>query len=43
MNPDALTTMERTIPLGHAGAPEEAAGVVYLFLSPKRITSAGRP
>lgn len=31
VNPDLLETMERGIPLGRAGTPEEAAGAVYLL------------
>ena len=34
VNPDLLTQMERMIPLGRVGTPEEAAGAVYLFCSP---------
>jgi alkylation response protein AidB-like acyl-CoA dehydrogenase len=30
VNPDLRTAMERTIPLGRAGVPAEAAGAVYL-------------
>jgi 3-oxoacyl-[acyl-carrier protein] reductase len=35
VNPDLLATMERTIPLGRGGTPEEAAGAVYLFCIPE--------
>jgi 3-oxoacyl-[acyl-carrier protein] reductase len=35
VNPDLLATMERTIPLGRAGTPAEAAGAVYLFCIPE--------
>ena len=31
VNPDLLAAMERTIPLGRGGTPEEAAGAVYLL------------
>ena len=33
--PDLLGTMERSIPLGRAGTPEEAAGAVYLLCTPE--------
>ncbi|WP_430336124.1 SDR family NAD(P)-dependent oxidoreductase [Rhodococcus sp. ACT016] len=35
VNPDLLTAMEQMIPLGRAGAPEEAAGAVYLLCTPE--------
>ena len=31
VNPDLLSQMERMIPLGRVGTPEEAAGAVYLL------------
>ncbi len=31
VNPDLMAEMERTIPLGRAGTPDEAAGAVYLL------------
>lgn len=31
VNPDLLSAMEKSIPLGRAGTPAEAAGAVYLF------------
>ena len=34
LDPDTVAQMERMIPLGRAGTPEEAAGSVYLFCSP---------
>ena len=34
MQPSLLETMERIIPLGRGGTPEEAAGAVYMFCSP---------
>ena len=34
VNPDLLSALERSIPLGRAGTPEEAAGSVYLFCTP---------
>lgn len=42
LNPDLMAAMERTIPLGRAGTPDEAAGAVYLFCIPDPITSAAR-
>ena len=35
LNPDLLSQMESTIPLGRVGTPEEAAGAVYLFCIPE--------
>lgn len=35
VNPDLLSQMERMIPLGRVGTPQEAAGAVYLFCSPE--------
>ena len=35
VNPDLLTAMERMIPLGRGGTPEEAAGAVFLFCIPE--------
>jgi 3-oxoacyl-[acyl-carrier protein] reductase len=35
VNPDLLASIERTIPLGRGGTPEEAAGAVYLFCIPE--------
>jgi 3-oxoacyl-[acyl-carrier protein] reductase len=35
VNPDLLAAMERSIPLGRGGTPEEAAGAVYLFCIPE--------
>ena len=34
MQPQLLETMDRMIPLGRGGTPEEAAGAVYMFCSP---------
>lgn len=34
VNPDLLSAMEQSIPLGRAGTPTEAAGAVYLFCTP---------
>ena len=35
VNPDLMAMMERSIPLGRGGEPEEAAGAVYLFCIPE--------
>lgn len=35
VNPDLLATMERSIPLGRGGTPEEAAGAVYMLCTPE--------
>lgn len=35
VNPDLLAFVERTIPLGRGGTPEEAAGAIYLFCIPE--------
>ena len=35
INPDLMAMMERSIPLGRGGEPEEAAGAVYLFCIPE--------
>jgi 3-oxoacyl-[acyl-carrier protein] reductase len=35
VNPDLLAQLERGIPLGRAGTPEEAAGAVFLFCLPE--------
>lgn len=42
VNPDLLAMMERTIPLGHGGTPEEAAGAVYLFCIPESDYVSGQ-
>jgi len=42
VNPDLLATMERTIPLGHAGTPEDAAGAVYLLCIPESDYVSGQ-
>lgn len=34
VNTDLLAAMERSIPLGRAGTPAEAAGAVYMFCTP---------
>ena len=42
VNPDLLAMMERSIPLGRAGLPEEAAGAVYLLCSPESNYVSGQ-
>lgn len=42
VNPALLATMEQTIPLGHGGTPEEAAGAVYLFCIPESDYVSGQ-
>ncbi len=42
VNPDLLTAMERTIPLGRAGTPEDAANAVYLFALPESDYVSGQ-
>lgn len=42
INPDLLATLERTIPLGHGGTPEEAAGAVYLLCIPESDYISGQ-
>jgi len=42
VNPDLLAMMERSIPLGHGGTPEEAAGAVYLFCIPESDYVSGQ-
>ena len=42
VNPDLLALMERSIPLGHGGTPEEAAGAVYLFCIPESDYVSGQ-
>jgi 3-oxoacyl-[acyl-carrier protein] reductase len=42
VNPELLATMERTIPLGRGGTPEEAAGAVYLFCIPESDYVSGQ-
>lgn len=42
VNPDLLDAMERTIPLGRSGTPEEAAGAVYLFCIPESDYVSGQ-
>ena len=42
VNPDLLKQMERGIPLGRAGTPEEAAGAVYLLCTPESNYLSGQ-
>ena len=42
VNPGLMAAMEQTIPLGHGGTPEEAAGAVYLFCIPESDYISGQ-
>ena len=42
VNPELLAAMERTIPLGRGGTPEEAAGAVFLFAIPESDYVSGQ-
>lgn len=42
VRPEMLDMMERSIPLGRAGTPEEAANAVYLFCSPESDYISGQ-
>jgi 3-oxoacyl-[acyl-carrier protein] reductase len=42
VNPDLLAMMERSIPMGRGGTPEEAAGAVYLFCIPESDYVSGQ-
>ena len=42
VQPALLDTMDRMIPLGRGGTPEEAAGAVYLFCSPESNYVSGQ-
>jgi 3-oxoacyl-[acyl-carrier protein] reductase len=42
VNPDLLAMMERTIPLGRGGTPDEAAGAVYLLCIPESDYVSGQ-
>ena len=42
VNPDLLAAMERSIPLGRGGTPDEAAGAVYLFCIPESDYVSGQ-
>jgi 3-oxoacyl-[acyl-carrier protein] reductase len=42
VNPDLLAAMERMIPLGRGGTPDEAAGAVYLLCIPESDYVSGQ-
>lgn len=42
VNPDLLAAMERSIPLGRGGTPDEAAGAVYLLCIPESDYVSGQ-
>jgi len=42
LNADLLATLERSIPLGRGGTPEEAAGAVYLLCTPESDYVSGQ-
>jgi 3-oxoacyl-[acyl-carrier protein] reductase len=42
VNPDLMAMLERNIPLGRAGTPEEAAGAAYLFCIPESDYVSGQ-
>ncbi|MEB3020859.1 SDR family NAD(P)-dependent oxidoreductase [[Mycobacterium] crassicus] len=42
VNPDLLAQMERTIPLGRSGTPDDAAGAVYLLCTPESDYISGQ-
>ena len=42
VNPDLLATMERAIPLGRAGTPDDGAGAVYLLCIPESDYISGQ-
>jgi 3-oxoacyl-[acyl-carrier protein] reductase len=42
VNPDVLEQFEKTVPLGRAGTPDEAAGAVYLFCIPESDYVSGQ-
>jgi len=42
VNPDLLAMMERSIPLGRGGTPDEAAGAVYLLSIPESDYISGQ-
>jgi 3-oxoacyl-[acyl-carrier protein] reductase len=42
LNPDLLAALERSIPLGRGGTPDEAAGAVYLFCIPESDYVSGQ-
>ncbi len=42
VEPEMLSALERTIPLGRGGTPDEAAGAVYLFCIPESDYVSGQ-
>jgi 3-oxoacyl-[acyl-carrier protein] reductase len=42
VNPDLMAALERTIPLGRGGSPDEAAGAVYLLCIPESDYISGQ-
>jgi 3-oxoacyl-[acyl-carrier protein] reductase len=42
VNPDLMKALERMIPLGRGGTPEEAAGAVYLLCTPESNYISGQ-
>ena len=42
LNSDVMAAVERTIPLGRAGTPEDAAGAVFLFCQPETDYVSGQ-
>ncbi len=42
VNPDLMAAMEKGIPLGRGGTPDEAAGAVYLFCQPESDYVSGQ-
>lgn len=42
VNPDLLAMMERTLPLGRGGTPDEAAGAVYMLCIPESDYVSGQ-
>lgn len=42
LNPELKSTLERTIPLGRAGTPQDAAGAVFLFCTPESDYISGQ-
>ena len=42
VNPDLMAMMERSIPLGRGGTPDEAAGAVYLLCIPESDYVSGQ-
>jgi len=42
VNPDLMAAMEKGIPLGRGGIPEEVVGVVFLFCQPESDYVSGQ-